>query len=272
MNIKELNFKVNYEQIIQAKENFKNTIRTTEYVGQSIKELSENKLNELIELLIDSDNLNITNQIDKINNNYPFSFRFKKDYKDNERCYACSYLLTSPNGKQYIGQCYDKRKKELYGTDSPLITRWRNGNGYIDNEYLYSDIEKYGFKNFSKEILITGINWDSSLIIEAFMIKELGTYINGANHGYNKNEGSVGVAKGYSQPWEARVKRSLSSVGKKKTRSKYQAEKDGVIIYFDTQDEGELLTGVKQSNLNKALKTQKRLKGYLFSRVNKEGN
>lgn len=255
---------ITFEELIQAKNNFINTLKTQkDFVSETIRKLSDEKLNELVEILIDSGYLIITNKPDKINNNYPYSFRFIKDYKDDKRVYSCCYLLTSPNGMQYIGQCHDYRRKESLGTQRPLNHRWKNGEGYKENEKFYHDINKYGFDSFDYEILIQGINFKASKIIERFMIAELNTFING----YNNNEGDVGVVKGYKQPWEVRMKRSLSSKGKKKIRSKYQAEKNGIIIQFNTQTEGTELTGVKQPNICTSIITGKRQDGYLFSRV-----
>lgn len=111
---------------------------------------------------------------------------------------------------QYVGQCYDERGKEAKGTQEPLNKRWQNGEGYKENEKFYPDICELGFDNFKKEILIQGINWDSSLIIERFMINYLDTYFNG----YNNNTGGVGPVKGSKKTEETIAKMKLAKKSK----------------------------------------------------------
>ena len=48
------------------------------------------------------------------------------------------------NGKNYIGiTCHG---------ENPNL-RWRNGYGYKNNDIFFSDIIKYGWDNFSHEII-----------------------------------------------------------------------------------------------------------------------
>lgn len=57
------------------------------------------------------------------------------------------YKLTAPNGKVYIGQTVDiKRRFSEYGKK----------NGAINQRKLYNSIKKYGWKNFDKTILFQG--------------------------------------------------------------------------------------------------------------------
>ena len=51
------------------------------------------------------------------------------------------YVHTVPNGKCYIGMTKD--------TDR----RWRNGNGYFENENFAKDIELFGWENIKHEII-----------------------------------------------------------------------------------------------------------------------
>ena len=57
-----------------------------------------------------------------------------------------SYLIykhtNKINGKSYIGQ-----------TSQKATRRWRNGFGYKESPIFYAAIKKYGFENFSHEIL-----------------------------------------------------------------------------------------------------------------------
>lgn len=60
------------------------------------------------------------------------------------------------NGKCYIGQtkCED------------LTRRWTGGNGYKECPYIYNAIKKYGWNNFSHEILVTGLTLDEANCLE----------------------------------------------------------------------------------------------------------
>lgn len=50
---------------------------------------------------------------------------------------SCVYMHICPNSKVYIGQAIDP------------VSRWNNGNGYINNKEFYSDI-----KNMDGTILV----------------------------------------------------------------------------------------------------------------------
>lgn len=88
----------------------------------------------------------------------------------------CVYKHTSPNGKVYIGiTC----KKPEY--------RWNNGRGYWQNSHFTSAIQKYGWENFSHEILFSGLSKEEA---EAKEIELIAKY-NSANRekGYNHEIG-----------------------------------------------------------------------------------
>ena len=53
------------------------------------------------------------------------------------------YLLTSPSGKKYCGY-----------TSQSVSHRWDNGNGYVKCPAVWRAIEKYGWNNFTKEIIL----------------------------------------------------------------------------------------------------------------------
>lgn len=57
------------------------------------------------------------------------------------------YKHTSPSGKNYIG----------ITSQNPPEKRWKNGNGYKNNNYFYNAIKKYKWNNFKHEILYTGL-------------------------------------------------------------------------------------------------------------------
>ena len=59
----------------------------------------------------------------------------------------CVYRHISPSGKVYIGVTSQEPKK-----------RWLYGHGYDRNQYFKKAIKKYGWENFSHEVLITGLD------------------------------------------------------------------------------------------------------------------
>ena len=75
------------------------------------------------------------------------------------------------NGKCYIGQ-----------TKQLLSERWRNGNGYKNNLYFYNSILKYGWDNFSHEILEDNLqNLKQANEREMFWISKYDSFKNGYN-------------------------------------------------------------------------------------------
>lgn len=88
----------------------------------------------------------------------------------------CVYMHISPNGKKYIGITGRKPKE-----------RWQNGKGYSHNEHFSSAIIKYGWDNFSHEILFENLNQDTAKRLEQICILLLRTY--DREYGYNKTFG-----------------------------------------------------------------------------------
>ena len=89
----------------------------------------------------------------------------------------CIYKHTNKiNNKIYIGQALDNKYKE----------RWSNGHGY-SKQYFYKDILKYGWDNFSHEILETGLSDNEVDERESFWI----AFYNSTdeNIGYNRDPG-----------------------------------------------------------------------------------
>ena len=87
------------------------------------------------------------------------------------------YLLTSPSGKQYVGQswCYEKRMVEY---------RYGKGKGQT---VLQRAIAKHGWDNFTAEIVAENIQAQAVLdATEMAFIETLGTI---APSGYNLREG-----------------------------------------------------------------------------------
>lgn len=91
------------------------------------------------------------------------------------------YKHTSPNGKSYIG--ITSRK--------PTI-RWANGNGYMGQPKFFNAIAKYGWNNFTHEILFSDLTKQEACKIEKELIKKYDSIING----YNSSEGGHGTNSG----------------------------------------------------------------------------
>ena len=84
---------------------------------------------------------------------------FKKEYA---RLYDYFvYILTAPNDKIYIG----------YGKGDPE-KRWANGNGYKHNKALDSDIRKYGWENFKREVYKDELCLEEAQDLEYYLIRE----------------------------------------------------------------------------------------------------
>lgn len=88
----------------------------------------------------------------------------------------CVYRHTSPSGKVYIGI-----------TRINPVKRWENGHGYKNNPHFWNAIVKYGWDNFTHEILFSDLEEDEAKKIE----KELITYhhSNKFDYGYNRSGG-----------------------------------------------------------------------------------
>lgn len=108
------------------------------------------------------------------------------------------YKHTSPNGKVYIG--ITKRNPEK---------RWECGKGYKCNHHFYSAIQKYGWKNFSHEILLSDLTKEQAESNEMRLIKEYQS--TDPSRGYNLRLG--GSLSSFSE--EAIEKMRVSHIGKK---------------------------------------------------------
>ena len=102
------------------------------------------------------------------------------------------YLLTSPNGKHYVGQ-----------TSQPIDERWKNGKGYKSCTALNRAIQKYGWENFKHEILAECDNQDEADYLEQKFILEYDCIVpNGYNIDYGGNANKVmGEETKGKTPW-----------------------------------------------------------------------
>lgn len=79
------------------------------------------------------------------------------------------------NNKVYVGI-----------TSTDVEKRWENGNGYR-KQYIYNDIKKYGWDNFTHEVLFTNLSLEQAQAKEIELIKKFNS--NDERYGYNKTIG-----------------------------------------------------------------------------------
>ena len=86
------------------------------------------------------------------------------------------YLHTSPSGKRYVGI-----------TCTAVEKRWRHGNGYYKNKYFARAIKKYGWENFTHEIVAEGLSKVEAEEIEQSLIMRYQSSVK--LYGYNIKSG-----------------------------------------------------------------------------------
>jgi len=117
----------------------------------------------------------------------------------------CVYKHTAPNGKVYIGI-----------TSQNVDRRWRNGNGYYQNEHFSRAIKIFGWENFQHEIMFEDLKKDEACEKEAMLIKLYKS--NNDRFGYNKSKGGEKPAQGIKHSDETKKKMSLAHIGHRNTK------------------------------------------------------
>ena len=90
------------------------------------------------------------------------------------------YMHKSPSNKVYIGITQQKPEQ-----------RWGNGRYYRENAHFNNAITKYGWENFSHEILFEGLNKEEAEQKEIELIKQYKAQ--DSNYGYNIANGGSSV-------------------------------------------------------------------------------
>lgn len=90
----------------------------------------------------------------------------------------CVYKHTSPSGKVYIGM-----------TKQSPEARWKNGFGYASSKHFYNAITKYGWDNFSHEIIIDNLSVEEACHYEKLFIKFY--HSTDRRYGYNCKDGGL---------------------------------------------------------------------------------
>lgn len=102
------------------------------------------------------------------------------------------YKHTSPTNKVYIGI-----------TSMKPQYRWNNGNGYPSG-YFHNAIQKYGWDNFSHEIIATDLTREEAVAMEIQLIAQYKS--NDNRFGYNIAPGGDSGCMGYHHTEEAKQK------------------------------------------------------------------
>lgn len=96
--------------------------------------------------------------------------------RTNEKNYIL-YLHISPSGKKYFGITGEKKPEY----------RWKNGNGYKDNQHFWKAIQKYGWNNIEHIILANDLTKEDACLFEQILIALYDT--TNHNNGYNNSSG-----------------------------------------------------------------------------------
>ena len=109
-------------------------------------------------------------------NNFKFKTFGNEEFKviTNDTNLFKVYLLTFPNNKVYVGITSKEEKN-----------RWKNGEGYINNQIMYNDILKYGWINIKKNILFKDLLFEEAREKEKELIIHYKSHLE--KYGYNKN-------------------------------------------------------------------------------------
>lgn len=186
------------------------------------------------------------------------------------------YKHTSPSGKVYIGQTCQK-----------VWVRWlHNGKGYQDNPILWKAIQKYGWENFTHEILLEGISKSEANYAETYLIKwyKLHHISYNVTDGGDGGHGLIPWNKGIKTnivPWNKGIPMSdeiKAKVSKSKKGQKYgpqtalhslhkaEAHKIPIIMmdiydpnlrmFFKSAQDAQTMYGYNRKNINQCLKNK----------------
>ena len=173
--------------------------------------------------------------------------------------YIVYCLKNKLNNKKYIGV-----------TSQTPCARWQNGKHYSRHKKLYNDILKYGWDNFSHEVLYTDLTEDEAKEKEIELIEKWDLI----NKGYNTlrggtipkhNEATIKklqeLNKRENNPFYKRKHTETS----KKLMSKNRPKK-GVIcvdtgVYYESTREAQRQTGTDHGDISKCCKGNKKTAG-----------
>ena len=125
------------------------------------------------------------------------------------------YKHTSPSNKVYIGITCQKPKK-----------RWKNGYAYRPHKYFYRAIEKYGWDNFTHEIVAEGLTKEQACQMEMDLIARYKS--NNPEYGYNCSIGGESGYNGVHHPRSEEFRKHMSEIrmGKPSPRKGIRASEE----------------------------------------------
>lgn len=141
------------------------------------------------------------------------------------------YKHTAPNGKVYIGI-----------TKQDAERRWQNGNGYNTQKKFWKAIQKYGWKNFTHEILETDLTEKEACEKEMAFIEQYKS-IN-PKFGYNTSEGG--------------------DTGRSLVTPVMQYYHDKPVNFFESHRQAAKLLSVSDSTINNYIIGTSMIEGYRF--------
>jgi len=112
------------------------------------------------------------------------------------------YKHVSPSGKVYIGL-----------TSQSPEDRWKRGKAYYQNKHFSSAINRYGWENFTHEIVCDGLSKEDACAKEKELIAQYKS--NDRRFGYNNSTGGENPAEGVKMSDETKHKMSVAHRGKK---------------------------------------------------------
>lgn len=104
---------------------------------------------------------------------------------------------TLEENKNYFVYCHkNKTNNKVYiGITNDLNRRWRNGNGYANQQLFGNAIRKYGWDNFEHQIMESGLSFEEACNRERYYIalfKSNAYRYSNPTYGYNLTDGGEG--------------------------------------------------------------------------------
>lgn len=128
-----------------------------------------------------------------------------KVYEQNSNCWKV-YIHTAPNNKKYIGITSCKNLNRRTGA---------SGCGYKTQRLMWRAIQKYGWNNFTHEVVADNLTCDQALQMEIDLIAKYKT--TDPQYGYNISVGGNGVTGGSLQPIDrTKLSKTMSAIMKGK--------------------------------------------------------
>lgn len=147
------------------------------------------------------------------------------------------YIHTAPNGKRYVGITSQEKLYRRTGS---------NGDGYKTQQLFWRAIQKYGWNNFTHEIVADNLTECDALKMEIELIEHYKT--TNPNYGYNISVGGNGIRGGSMQPIDREKLGRLISI---RMKGKPSPRKGKTITLQHRQRISQALVGHKHSEETK---------------------